>query len=191
MREDLLHLPQSFETERTVLKKFKPGDGALFYEIVCNNQQRLIHSFPVILSIVTNEVNAELFIRSRLNEWAQQISFTFAIWDKSEKFMLGHMSIKNIDWVIPRAELAYMITEEYEGKGIMTEVLKSTIIYCFETLKMNKIVLRVITSNDKSFKVAEKCGFIREGTLRNEHRTFNGELVDLYYYGMTREDYYK
>ena len=189
--DTFVEIPELIQTRRTRLIKYRLGDGAVFFELVENNRERLIHSFPMILSTVTNEINAELFIRSRLNEWIVQQSFTYAIWNQKKTDLIGHISIKNIDWTIPRAELAYLISAEYEGKGIMTEVLKTIINLSFEKLGMNKLYLRVITFNDKSYKVAEKCGFKREGIIRNDHRTFDGELVDLYYYGLTREDFQK
>lgn len=184
-----IEIPDSLQTDRTVLKKYRVGDGRLFFELIENNRRRLFHSFPIIISTVTNEVNAELFIRSRLNEWTEQQSFTFAVWNQEETNLIGHFSIKNIDWTIPRAELAYFLSYEFEGKGIMTEVLTKIISLCFLELGMNKLFVRVITSNDKSYKVAEKCGFIREGIIRKDYRASDGELVDLYYYGLTREDF--
>jgi len=184
-----IEIPDSIETPRTVLNKYRVGDGALFFELIENNRKRLFHSFPIIISTVTNEVNAEFFIRSRLNEWTEQHSFTYALWNPERTSLMGHLSIKNIDWTIPRAELAYFLSSEFEGKGIMTEVLGRIIALCFEQLGMNKLFVRVITSNDKSYKVAEKCGFIREGIIRKDFRASDGDLVDLYYYGFTREDY--
>jgi len=99
--------------------------------------------------------------------------------------------VKNIDWVIPRGEIAYIISEEYEGKGIMTEALTVIIKFSFENLSMNRLFLRVMTNNNRSYELAERCGFSREGILRKDHKTYEGELVDLYYYGMTREDFKK
>lgn len=186
-----VEIPEQINSERTIICKYRNGDSRLFYKLIDGNRDRLIHSFPIILSTVINEINAELFIRSRITEWTEQQSFTFAIWNKDETEIIGHISIKNIDWTIPRAELAYFLSAEYEGKGIMTEVLKIIISLCFEQLGMNKLYIRVITSNDKSYKVAEKCGFIKEGVIRNDHRTFDSELVDLYYYGLTQADYKK
>lgn len=31
--------------------------------------------------------------------------------------------------------------------------------------------------------MAEKCGFIPEGLIRNDYKKSNGEIVDLIYYG--------
>ena len=189
MIDDLVQIPDQIETGRTFLRKYQKGEGELFYKLINTNRERLIHSFPIIFSTVTNEINAEFFIRSRIKEWSEQQSFTFAIWNKERNKIIGHISIKNIDFTIPRAELAYFLSLDYEGKGIMTEVLNTIISLCFDKLGMNKLFLRVITSNDKSYKVAEKCGFKKEGIIRNDHRTFDGELTDLYYYGLTRDDY--
>lgn len=187
--EELVKIIPEIETRRTVLKRYKTGDGKKFYRIIEENRTRMIDSFPVMLSNTHDEISAEYYVRKKIEEWDEQSAFNFGIWLKDGGSYIGHISIKNIDWVIPRGEIAYVISGEYEGKGIMTEALKAVIKFSFESLCMKRLFLRVMTNNNRSFKLAERCGFIREGTLRKDHKTYEGKLVDLYYYGMTLEDY--
>jgi RimJ/RimL family protein N-acetyltransferase len=189
MQENLLNISHQLETERTVVKKYNEGDGLAFFELIQENKTRLVDSFPLTLANTSDETTTELYIQTKIAEWYEQKSFSFGIWTKEESQYIGHVSIKNIDWVIPKAELAYLITRDFEGKGLMSEVLTAIIKFCFEELMMNRLFLRVITKNDKSFRLAEKCGFKKEGNLRNDHRTYNGDLVDLFIYGLTSEDY--
>ncbi len=46
--------------------------------------------------------------------------------------------------------------------------------------------MRIHPDNIAAKKVAEKCGFELEGTIRKEYKTPSGELVDLLYYGKIR-----
>jgi [ribosomal protein S5]-alanine N-acetyltransferase len=189
--EELLNISTEIETDRTILKRYKAGDGKIFYDIIEKNRNRMIDSFPIMLSNTHDEISAEYYIRKRVKEWEEQSAFNFGIWLKDNGEYTGHISIKNIDWVIPRGEIAYIISGEYEGKGIMTEALSAIIKFSFENLSMNRLFLRVMTDNNRSYELAERCGFQREGILRKDHKTYEGELVDLYYYGMTGEDFDK
>jgi RimJ/RimL family protein N-acetyltransferase len=189
--EELIDITGELETERTVLKKYNEGEGKLFFEFVEKNRTRMFNSFPIILSNTHNEISAEYFIKNKVEEWEEKTAFNFGIRLKENGDYIGHISVKNIDWVIPRGEVAYLVSTEYEGKGFMAEALKEIIKFSFENLSFNRLFLRVLTNNIRSFKLAEKCGFLREGLLRKDHKTFIGELVDLYYYGLTREDYIK
>ena len=189
--EELLNIADELETKRIILKKYKRGDGKIFYKTIEKNRDRMIDSFPILLSNTYDVHSAEYYIRKRIEEWEERSAFNFGIWLKEEEQYIGHISVKNIDWIIPRGEIAYIISGEYEGKGIMTEALTAIIKFSFENLSMNRLYLRVITTNKKSYNLAERCGFSREGILRKDHKIYNGELVDLYYYGMTKEDYKK
>ena len=189
--EELLNISTEIETDRTILKRYKAGDGKIFYDIIEKNRNRMIDSFPIMLSNTHDEISAEYYIRKRVKEWEEQSAFNFGIWLKDNGEYTGHISIKNIDWVIPRGEIAYIISGEYEGKGIMTEALSAIIKFGFENLSMNRLILRIMTDNNRSYELAERCGFLREGILRKDHKTYEGELVDLYYYGITRKDYEK
>lgn len=189
--EELLNISTEIVTSRIILKRYKTGDGRIFYNLIEKNRDRMIDSFPVMLSNIHDELGAEFYVRKKLEEWEEQSAFNFGIWLKETGEYAGHISVKNIDWVIPRGEIAYIISEEYERKGIMTEALTAVIRFSFENLSMNRLFLRVMTANNRSYNLAERCGFLREGILRKDHKTYEGELVDLYYYGITREDYEK
>lgn len=177
------------ETDRVYLKQLKIPDSVPFYDLIQQNKTRLYDSFPVTLDNTVNETTTELFIQSKISEWEERISFTFGIWGKDSENLIGYMSIKNIDWVIPRAEIAYFISGEYEGRGFMKEALLRTIKFCFEELKVIRLFLRILPENKRSSRLAENCGFMKEGTFRKDHRTFNGNLTNLNYYGMLFEDY--
>jgi RimJ/RimL family protein N-acetyltransferase len=189
--EELVNIAPEIETMRTILKKYKIGDGKIFYEVIDKNRNRMLDSFPMMLSNTHDEFSAEFYIRKKIEEWDEQSAFNFGIWLKETGEYAGHISVKNIDWIIPRGEIAYVISGEHEGKGIMTEALTAIIKFSFENLLMSRLFLRVLTCNARSYELAERCGFSREGTLRKDHKTYDGELVDLYYYGMTRSDYKK
>ncbi len=189
MPENLLNIPHQLETERTIIKQYKEGEGAVFFDLIQENKNRLLDSFPLTLANIANETTTELYIQAKIVEWYEQKTFSFGIWTKDELSHIGHVSIKNIDWVIPKAELAYFIAKDYERKGIMKEVLITVIKFCFDELMMERLYVRVMTNNERSFKLAEKCGFIKEGILRKDHRTYDGSLADLLIYGMTSADY--
>lgn len=191
MIDILTPISNILETDRVILKPFKIEDTFPFYRLIQKNKNRLQDSFPVTLDNTVNEETTELFMQSKLSEWEERISFAFGIWAKTESQLIGYMSIKNIDWVIPRAEIAYFISYDYESKGFMKEALLRTIRFCFEELKIVRLYLRIMTDNTRSNMLAKKCGFTKEGTFKKDHRTFDGKLVNLNYYGMTDDDYQK
>ncbi|WP_119067921.1 GNAT family N-acetyltransferase [Aggregatilinea lenta] len=64
-------------------------------------------------------------------------------------------------------EIAYRLYgAQHHGKGAMTDALGLMVRYLFKTRQMNRIRLMIHPDNAASARVAEKCGFVFEGTAR-------------------------
>jgi len=77
-----------------------------------------------------------------------------------------------------RAEVGIGIFDRGEwGKGYGTEAMQLVLDYAFGELKLNRVQLATDLSNARAIRSYEKCGFIREGLLR-EHRQIDGQPSD-------------
>jgi len=88
-------------------------------------------------------------------------------------------------------EIGYRIYEPSDrGKGYMSEALSLFLGYLFSTRPVERLQICYMEGNEASRNVAEKCGFVREGTLRNAvfHR---GRYRDLGISSLLRADYEK
>lgn len=88
-------------------------------------------------------------------------------------------------------ELGYSMSEDYWGKGIMTEAAKRVIQYAFDNLKLDVLMVTTGESNTRSQRVIEKCGFTYEGTLRKIYRAYDGSIREVRCYSILREEYEK
>ncbi|MGB8319836.1 MAG: hypothetical protein WCE54_16995 [Ignavibacteriaceae bacterium] len=77
--EELLKITTEIETTRTILKRYKAGDGKKFYNIIEKNRDRMIDSFPVMLSHTNDEISAEYYVRNKIEEWEERSAFNFGI----------------------------------------------------------------------------------------------------------------
>jgi RimJ/RimL family protein N-acetyltransferase len=70
-------------------------------------------------------------------------------------------------------ELSYQLDDErFAGRGVATEAVQLLVDYLFATKKQHRIHLVIVPENAASRRVAEKCGFTLEGTVRGAF--FNG-----------------
>lgn len=84
-----------------------------------------------------------------------------------------------IDWDIPKCEMGYWINTKYSGKGYITEAVKELVNFGLNHLAFRRIEIWCDSKNVKSRLIAEKLGFILEGTLRNEDLSADGsQLTD-------------
>jgi [ribosomal protein S5]-alanine N-acetyltransferase len=97
-------------------------------------------------------------------------------WEKEEGMLLivaeagsilGHIEFFKTVSYLDEMELSYQIYEQAErGQGYATEAVHLLVRYLFSRLKANRIRLIIHPENRASCRVAEKCGFIFEGTAR-------------------------
>lgn len=85
-------------------------------------------------------------------------------------------------------EVGYeLFDQKFEGKGYMSEALLLFCAYMFSIRPINRIQVNAMEGNLASSRVAEKCGFTYEGTMRKA--TFNqGEYHNLRLYSLLREE---
>jgi ribosomal-protein-alanine N-acetyltransferase len=74
------------------------------------------------------------------------------------------------------AEMGYWLAEPFWGKGIVTEAIKRTLKYGFETFDINRIYARPFASNKGSQRVLEKAGFQLEA--RFEKTLFKNDVYE-------------
>lgn len=87
--------------------------------------------------------------------------------------------------------LGYAMSEHQWGKGLMTETAKEIINLIFCELPIDIITCTCYTTNPRSQRVIEKCGFVYEGCLRQGEKRFDGALMDVNLFSLTREEWIK
>ena len=111
---------------------------------------------------------------------------TLLIWHDEE--IVGH-----IEFFVPVSywdafELSYQLYgEEHAGHGYTTEAVQLLVDYLTATKKQHRIHLVIAVGNEASVRIAEKCGFVLEGTVRGAF--FNdGMNHDVLLYSLLRTD---
>lgn len=83
----------------------------------------------------------------------------WVICPKDDSNLVGTICIWNIDNEKYSADIGFELLPEYQGKGIMQEVLPSVLQYGFEKMKLKVINGEVEPRNIKSIKLLERHGF--------------------------------
>lgn len=92
------------------------------------------------------------------------------------------------DIYVRNCEIGYWIGRRYWGQGITTQVIKMICPYLFDNFSITKIYAEVFLENVASALVLEKCGFEKEGHLK-DHAYRNGQYYDIVVYGLRKEIY--
>ena len=90
----------------------------------------------------------------------------FAVVENSE--FLGLALAPTIDRETQTAELGYVVAPAARGRGVATEALRELTEWALAE-GMLRIELLISVDNGASQTVAERCGYTREGVLRNAY----------------------
>lgn len=190
MDPNALNIPSSFESERFVLRRYQPGDGAMYYAAGRRNRQHLkrYEAQNVLLS-PRSEAEAEELVRELAEAWTSRQSFFAGIFDKRSGAWLGQLYIGVVNWHTPEFELGYVVDGEHEGQGVITESVAAALGFAFHHLRAHRVCVRCDDTNERSYRVAERAGFQREGHLRRDHRHADGTFTGTYLYGLLASEY--
>ena len=114
----------------------------------------------------------------------------------SKSFHLGIANKKNNEvigdlWVYliendRMAQVAIRLSKEEQGKGYGSEALLAMTDFCFRNTELQRLWTKVDVRNAASCRMFEKCGYTKEGLIRQ------GKMVntwcDYYIYGILKTD---
>ena len=85
------------------------------------------------------------------------------------------------------AEIGYWLGEASWGRGIATDAVRAVTGYGFEVLDLTRVFAVPFAGSSASIRVLEKCGYIREGTMRRS-AIKEGIVLNQVLYALTDRD---
>lgn len=112
-----------------------------------------------------------------------------AIVDKMQGRHIGNVSLQRIHPVYRSAELAILLGDKSSwGKGIGAESCELIVRHGFTKLNLHRIHCGTAEGNLGMRRIAERLGMRQEG-IRREALYLEGKYVDLYEYGVLRDEF--
>jgi ribosomal-protein-alanine N-acetyltransferase len=104
---------------------------------------------------------------------------------REEPGLIG--SIGLYKWVVeprPQAELGYDLDPAWWGRGLMSEALSAVLAYAFGPMGLERVEALVMTRNERSARLLQRAGFVREALLPGSGTDEHGEACDEWLYGL-------
>jgi RimJ/RimL family protein N-acetyltransferase len=99
-------------------------------------------------------------------DWSDGGHATFSMLDATTGRLLGNLSLHKIDHEQQDAEIGYRVAPWARGQGIATAGVAAVTRWAFGALDLMRIEAFHAVTNPASCRVAEKAGYLFEGTLR-------------------------
>ena len=174
-------------TDRLLLRPFAPRFAPTFFQGIDKYREDLVTYFPKTCALNISLLATEAYMFNKQQERKRKECYANAIFLKADKGeqLIGMLSVRGVDWRVPKGELAYFIFPPHQRKGYAKEALTTFKKWCFNTLAIHRLYMEVGVKNEESQALARSCGFVQEGHLRQHYRNGKGDLEDTLVFGTT------
>ena len=182
--------PTPFESERLLLRSYRPGDGRWFYAMSVKNREHLsrFEADNVATNVASEEAAKEL-VGELEAAWKAHSCFFIGAFEKLTGEFVAQIYVGPVDWNLPEFQVGYFADIDHEGQGFVTEGVRAVLAILFEKLNAHRVRLECNESNLRSIRVAERCGMTREGYLRENRHNPDGKYSSSYIYGLLKAEF--
>ena len=169
------------------LRRLEIDDVNELFELI-NMNRIYLRQWVAWIDFSNTVDDSRKFIQETIDQFEKGLGSNYAIIINNR--IVGVIGFHPIDRSNHVAEIGYWISEEHQGKGIVTNSCKALIKQAFESLNINRLQIPAAEHNIKSRSIPERLGFVFEGILR-ECENLYGNFVNHAMYSMLRSEYDK
>lgn len=175
---------EQLETARLILRPFTEADAADLYEYAKDSRVGPVTGWPPHKNIEESRRILKMFM-----DGGEVLAI---VWKETGK-VIGSIGLHRRDPEeetkdLPHREVGCCLSPAYWERGIMPEAVAECLRYGFEDLGLALVWYAFYDGNDRSRRVAEKCGFSHRFT-RTDCVELMGEERTAHYYALTREEW--
>ena len=118
------------------------------------------------LKLVDDLDDARQSLRAKALTSADGSGASYCVTDAVSGAVLGHIGVNMIDLVLSVARVGYWVLPEARGQGVAARALAVASRWALTDLGIHRLELGHALGHEASCRIAERCGFRYEGTLR-------------------------
>jgi len=161
------------------------SDASTVYRVVDNNRAYLRKWLPWVDSTDSPAVT-ESVIASWEKDYDNGNDVVLGIFENGK--YVGNIGLHSIKRPNRSGMVGYWLSENAQGRGIVTDCVRALMDFGFGTLDLNRIYVYCAADNTKSRAIPERLGFVQEGTLQDGEHLY-GVYHDLIIYGMVKRNW--
>jgi RimJ/RimL family protein N-acetyltransferase len=185
-------LPKNLGTQRLFLRPYEVGDARMLYAAGKRNQRHLsLYESGNFILQIKNEDHAETIIRDLVSSWQNRAFFFYGLFEKETGDWAGQIYIGPANMDLPEFVIGYIVDVDHEGMGYVTEAVNEVTRMLFEELGAHRVRADCNETNTRSWHLLERCGFKREGHLRENKANPDGSYHGDYLYAMLKSDFFQ
>ena len=168
-----------------VLRQLAPEDYLDIFDTIDQQREYLGRWLPFVETTIVPG-DTKRFIEASVNQESERFEYVFTIRYKDQ--FGGLVGFKASDRVNRKTEIGYWLSQDLQGKGIVTSCVERACRFAFDELNMNRIQIRCAVGNDKSKAIPLRLGFVFEGIERDGEWAGGEAFRDIETYGKLKKD---
>lgn len=186
MRHILLFMDSNpvLDGERIVMRKLTKADAQDMYSYSSR--------YEVTKYLLWHPHESLSYTKRYLDEVMRQYKahnfFDFAVVSKENGRMIGTCGFTRLDTLNHSAEIGYVLSPDYWGRGMASEAVSMILRFAFCNLGLHRVEARYMPMNLASQRVMEKSGMLFEGVER-EGIYVKGSYQDVGTCAILRDEY--
>ena len=190
MHKMLLEIPTRIGARRIYLRSYEAGDGQWYYSMSQKNRTHLArYEADNVVMFIESEQDAEVVVRELASEWRARNCFFMGVFERETDNFVAQVYVGPVNWDVPEFTIGFFVDKDHEGKGYVTEAVRTAIGFIFEHLKAHRVRMECDDTNERSWRVAERCGLVREGHIRENKKNVDGSLSGTLYFGLLKREF--
>jgi ribosomal-protein-alanine N-acetyltransferase len=186
----LPQIPTRMEYGRITLRSYEESDASWYCAMSRRNRIHLArYEAENAVMAVETEQDARDLLRELNTEWRAGNCFFMGAFDRqSGKFVAQvYVGLANRD--LPEFEIGFFADRDHEGQGYVSEAVRAVLPFLFESLGAHRVRMECDDTNERSRRVAERCGLVLEGHIRENRRNPDGTLSGTLHFGLLRNEF--
>lgn len=178
-----LLLPDPPLTDGVITLRTWRGDDLSFVVAACQDPE--VSRYSPAIPFPYTQADALSWFESQEPMRRAGEGLVFAVVHAISDQPFGAIGIDEIRKLLRSADIGYWLAREARGHGYMTRAVRLLAAWAFDGLGLARLQLTTDPENTASQRVAERCGFRKEGHLRSHMLVrHSGQRRDSFVYGL-------
>ncbi len=184
----LIPLPAELRSERVLLRPLVGEDAPAVFAAIDESRALLRPWMEWVDKHQTVDDTLDYCLQCQAR-WLLRSDLALGIFAPETGQFLGGTGFVTPDWTVRVFEIGYWIRASAEGHGYVGDAMRLLVELAFRDLEARRVAIFCDAQNRRSQRVAERAGFVHEGTMRNDSLSTDGEIRSTLVFSLIPEDY--
>jgi aminoglycoside 6'-N-acetyltransferase len=122
-------------------------------------------------------------------DWVARNYFFPGAFNRQTQEFVAQVCVGPVSWAVPEFQIGFFVDRDHEGQGYATESVNASLRFIFEHLGAHRVRMECDDTNERSCRVADRCGMVKEGHVRENKRNPDGTLSGTLHFGLLKREY--